>query len=229
MADITTDGGGKKGIPIQLDKDTAHQKLRALYMAATFKIRKNHYKDVGNNNGSKWPIESHDPDGGRNWSTADINWLKAKLLEEVAEFFLAEANFVRTDHPSRSMLLEGGDIMNLIMMCMDNKVGAAEGLPPKIVCLCGSTKFKEQFEEANKRETLAGKIVLSVGFFAHREPEPIDAQVKIALDKLHFRKIDLADEILVIDVGGYIGDSTYREIVYANAQSKPVRYLSRET
>ena len=103
---------------------------------------------------------------------------------------------------------------------------------PKIVCLCGSTKFYEQFKEANCRETMDGKIVLSVGCFIHQP----DAQLgggtvdyttdqKRALDELHKRKIDLADEILIINVGDYIGESTRSEIEYAMKQGKPVRYL----
>jgi hypothetical protein len=102
---------------------------------------------------------------------------------------------------------------------------------PKIVCLCGSTRFYEQFMEANYKETMAGKIVLSVGFFMHRKDTHHGQVVgctpeqKIALDELHKRKIDLADEILVLNVGGYIGESTRSEINYAVAHNKIVRYL----
>lgn len=99
---------------------------------------------------------------------------------------------------------------------------------PRVVCLCGSTKFKEGFMEANYRETMAGRIVLSVGFFAHADAalKPmLTMEQKEALDNLHFRKIDLADEILVINVGGYIGESTTREIQYAHLKGKFVRFL----
>lgn len=98
---------------------------------------------------------------------------------------------------------------------------------PLIVCLCGSTKFKQQFIEANFRETMAGKIVLSVGWFSHADGSiysPSEEEKK-ALDELHLRKIDLADEVLVLNVGGYIGDSTRREIAYATSLGKPIRYL----
>lgn len=104
---------------------------------------------------------------------------------------------------------------------------------PRIVCLCGSTRFYEHFQAANFAETMAGRIVLSVGFFAHRpEAMPIHGETvgitpeqKIELDALHFRKIELADEILVLNVGGYIGESTRREIEHATELKKPVRYL----
>jgi hypothetical protein len=98
---------------------------------------------------------------------------------------------------------------------------------------------------------MAGRIVLSVGFFMHRPeirrvPRPDESadkrfvqphgqatgctpEQKLALDELHKRKIDLADEILVLDVNGYIGDSTRSEITYAEAYNKPVRYLSQES
>jgi len=101
----------------------------------------------------------------------------------------------------------------------------------RIVCLCGSTRFKDAFDDANYRETMAGRIVLSVGFFMHatgnRHGEGVGAtpEQKIALDALHLRKIELADEVLVLNVGDYIGDSTGREIAYAHSLGKPVRYL----
>lgn len=96
---------------------------------------------------------------------------------------------------------------------------------PIIVCLCGSTKFREAFFKANFDETMAGRIVLSVGFFHHaNEYQPTEKE-KIALDELHFRKIELADEILVLNVGGYIGWSTWNEIWHAEKLGKKIRYL----
>jgi hypothetical protein len=109
--------------------------------------------------------------------------------------------------------------------------GEGERGRPTIVCLCGSTRFKDVFDDANYRETMAGKIVLSVGFFMHasgnRHGEGIGAtpEQKVALDELHLRKIDLADEVLVLNVGGYYGDSTRREIAHAHKTGKPVRWL----
>lgn len=101
---------------------------------------------------------------------------------------------------------------------------------PKIVCLCGSTRFHKEFVDQKYKETMKGNIVLSVGFFAHSgeahgEHIGISADEKLALDELHKRKIDLADEILVINVGGYIGDSTRSEIEYAKKHQKGVRYM----
>ena len=102
---------------------------------------------------------------------------------------------------------------------------------PKIVCLCGSTRFYEQFQRANYDETMAGRIVLSVGFFMHRpdsahgETLGCTPEQKRALDELHKRKIDLADEVLVLNVGGYIGESTRSEIEYAERLKMPIRYL----
>lgn len=96
---------------------------------------------------------------------------------------------------------------------------------PVIVCLCGSTRFRRAFEEANQRETLAGRIVLSVGFFGHEQGLQPDDPRKRRLDALHKRKIDLADEVLVLNVGGYVGDSTKSEVQYARAAGKLVRWL----
>ena len=102
----------------------------------------------------------------------------------------------------------------------------------KIITLCGSTRFKNEFMEAQKRLTLEGNIVISVGLFGHAGDnevwEGMDegtlTRTKEMLDDMHKRKIDLADEICVINVGGYIGDSTRSEIEYAKRTGKSVRY-----
>ena len=98
-------------------------------------------------------------------------------------------------------------------------------LQPLVVCLCGSTKFKAEYEAANRNETLHGNIVLSVGLFGHIEGLDMDSETKQMLDQLHLRKIDLADEIFVVNPNGYIGASTSREIAYAENAGKPVRFL----
>lgn len=122
---------------------------------------------------------------------------------------------------------------------------------PVIVCLCGSTRFKDAFLRAQAEETLAGKIVLTVGLFGHLEsirptrmmidgcmgleetvinqvvqtPLDMSSDVKKALDVLHKQKIDLADEVLILNVGGYIGDSTRSELEYAKRHGKAIRFL----
>lgn len=99
---------------------------------------------------------------------------------------------------------------------------------PVIVCLCGSTRFGDAYRNAMRAETLKGKIVLSVGLLGHAEGIDMNGPIKKMLDELHLRKIDLADEILVLDIGGYVGESTSREIVYAVNHGKTIRYLSKE-
>ena len=106
----------------------------------------------------------------------------------------------------------------------------------KVITLCGSTRFKNEFMEAQKKLTLEGNIVISVGLFGHSGDnevwEGMDEDTltatKIMLDDMHKRKIDMADEIFVINVGGYIGSSTRSEIEYAKAQDMPVRYLEEK-
>lgn len=103
----------------------------------------------------------------------------------------------------------------------------------KVITLCGSTRFKNAFMETQKRLTLEGNIVISVGLFGHSGDQEVwegkseDAitATKLMLDDMHKRKIDMADEIYVLNVGGYIGSSTRSEIEYAKAHNKPVRYL----
>ena len=96
----------------------------------------------------------------------------------------------------------------------------------KVITLCGSTKFKEQFLEAQKRLTLAGNIVISVGLFGHSGDDEVWTEgTNAMLDDMHKRKIDMADEIFVINVGGYTGESTRSEIEYAISNGKVVKYL----
>lgn len=100
---------------------------------------------------------------------------------------------------------------------------------PTVVCLCGSTKFKEAFEKANLQETLAGRIVLTVGAFMHHESIAITPEQKRALDELHLAKIDLAEEVLCINVNDYIGSSTRRELWYAMRMDRRIRMLETPT
>ena len=103
----------------------------------------------------------------------------------------------------------------------------------KVITLCGSTRFKDEFMEAQKRLTLEENIVISVGLFGHSGDDEVWenmdegtlTKTKEMLDDMHKRKIDMADEIFVINVGGYIGSSTRSEIEYAKAAGKTVRYL----
>lgn len=97
-----------------------------------------------------------------------------------------------------------------------------------VITLCGSTKFKQEFLNVNKWLTLQENVVISVGLFGQVDNEPILIEEKDLLDKIHFAKIDLANEIFVIDVNGYIGNSTRNEIEYATKQGKNIRYLSKE-
>lgn len=107
------------------------------------------------------------------------------------------------------------------------------GYRPEVVVLCGSTKFPEAFTAASKRLGMEGKIVLSVACFGHAGDLPPEQTVignptKDALDLLHKQKIDLADRVLVLNVGGYIGDSTRSEIEYAEWFEKPIDYLEEK-
>ena len=97
-----------------------------------------------------------------------------------------------------------------------------------IVCICGSTRFKQAWISENARLTGEGNIVLAVGLWGHHERKYPDEATKRKLDELHLRKIDLCDWVWVLDIGGYIGESTRNEIVYAEARGKMVRYLSKE-
>ncbi len=96
----------------------------------------------------------------------------------------------------------------------------------KVITLCGSTKFKDEFLQAQKDLTLKGNIVISVGLFGHSGDNEVWTEgTKEMLDDMHKRKIDMADEIFVINVNGYIGESTKSEIEYALKTNKKINYL----
>ena len=96
----------------------------------------------------------------------------------------------------------------------------------KVITLCGSTRFTEQFIEIQKKLTLEGNIVISVGAFGHcGDNEVWTDGTKAMLDRMNLAKIDLADEVFVINVDNYIGDSTRNEIEYAKSKGKRVRFL----
>jgi hypothetical protein len=93
-----------------------------------------------------------------------------------------------------------------------------------VITLCGSTRFKDHFEKVNKKLTLAGNVVISVGCYRH-SGDIFTQSEKVMLDEIHKQKIDMADIIYVINVGGYIGQSTRSEIDYATAHNKKIVYL----
>lgn len=95
-----------------------------------------------------------------------------------------------------------------------------------VITLCGSTKFKDTFIEAQKKLTLEGNIVISVGLFDHSGDNEVfeNENTKIMLDDMHKRKIDMADSIMVINPGGYIWESTKSEIEYARINNKNIFY-----
>lgn len=94
----------------------------------------------------------------------------------------------------------------------------------KVITLCGSTRFKKEFEKINKRLTLEGNVVISVACFGHAG-DTITQEQKQLLDNIHLQKIEMADEVFVINKDGYIGQSTTREIKYAQSIGKTIRYL----
>ena len=105
---------------------------------------------------------------------------------------------------------------------------------PPVVCLCGSTRFRREFQKAGLRETIAGRIALSIGSAPGTDGEHFGKlpraeydRVKAVLNEPHPRKIDLADEVLILNVGGYIGESTAREPAYARANGKAIRFLEQ--
>jgi hypothetical protein len=109
---------------------------------------------------------------------------------------------------------------------------SAEG-EAKVITLCGSTRFEAEFAEVNQRLTMEGCVVISLGMFRLPDLPDYDwtvdsSNLKGPLGSVHLQKVRMADEVYIVDPGGYLGESTRREIAYAESLGKPVRYLSRE-
>lgn len=111
--------------------------------------------------------------------------------------------------------------------------GIATGMRkrPEVVCICGSSRFIDQIAvlawEIEKSGAIAlGMHLLPMGYTDQADHQAEHEGVADKMDTLHLRKIDMADRVIVVDVRGYIGDSTRREIAYAERTSKPVDYMS---
>ncbi len=142
-------------------------------------------------------------------------------------FELPDGYFALSNVSDKDLLGMASVMTSLIL---DRAEAKKEGAS-RVVCLCGSTRFYKTFQEANYRETMDGKIVLSVGFALeddHGEQAGCTPEQKVKLDKLHLRKIEMADEVLVLNVDGYIGESTTREIKYALRHRKQLRWWDKD-
>jgi hypothetical protein len=136
------------------------------------------------------------------------------------------------EHPDRDA---SGDVVFCLRRecekCWDSLLSEAgkKENRPKIVCLCGSTRFVDIYNEYRKIFTLKGYIVLSIEIVTTQtqkdDPQYSNPELKHMLDELHKRKIDLADEVFIINKGGYIGESTHSEIEYAKVHNKIITYL----
>lgn len=152
----------------------------------------------------------------RHTQTQDIKGTLEEELYDVLYYIVALSNVYEVDLESVMQLKEP------ISAAKYGQLEQLESFPIKVITLCGSVKFQKQFQEWNEKLTLAGNVVISLEGF-HLKPTP---EEKLILDQIHRRKIDLADEIFVIDFDGYIGESTRLEIDYATRMGKSVRYLS---
>jgi hypothetical protein len=99
-----------------------------------------------------------------------------------------------------------------------------------VVTLCGSTKFKDEINAENSRLTMEGNVVISLGLFGHTDLPDYNwdtdvSDLKRLLDGIHFQKIDMADRVHIVNPGGYIGESTRRELEYAESTGKTVTYM----
>lgn len=165
-------------------------------------------------------------DWGKSWSMHVAENLRLTMAGHIVPPVI-----VTETHRKRPAITVGCDCTEYHDLVVD-----FGGPKPPITVLCGSTRLYDAFREQNLRLTVAGHIVLSIGcdtkpdgdLFVGIEDRELE-ELKVRLDELHKRKIDLADEVLVLNVGGYIGESTRSEIEYAEQLGKPIRYLEPMT
>lgn len=149
---------------------------------------------------------------------------KVESIDKQFKMWAFRFNFTLVDTTKNSF----EEICNYIEK-FNNSIEKPKEKKFKVITLCGSTKFKKEFEEVNKKLTLEGNIVISVGCFGHSgDKEPSSKKVKELLDEIHKSKIDLADEIFVINKNNYIGKSTKSEIDYAKSKGKVIRFLEEK-
>jgi len=176
----------------------------------------------------------------------DLEEFKAnqKILKELNEYYGSEEWFKDKEAYEKGEIsdikagvLSEDAIWNLDedIKALKTEVNKLKQQKYKVITLCGSTRFKNEFLKAQKELTLKGNIVISVGLFGHSGDNEVWenmsegelTKTKEMLDDIHKRKIDMSDEIFVINVGGYIGSSTKSEIEYAKNHGKIVRYLEK--
>lgn len=178
----------------------------------------------------KW-IQCIKEEDGSAWEIGDISF----LIDPRAEVFVPPKDDKMVDPPHdedvnlRPDSCSCKDEPEMVYSFYNEPIADVEpGFRRLRITLCGSTRFKKAWMEWNARLTLQGHVVYSVAMWSHDvRIEPTDEQ-KHLLDKVHLGKIDNSDEIFVLDVNGYIGNSTRGEIDYAKSQNKKVRYLSEE-
>lgn len=172
------------------------------------------------------PADQNHPGGDRADRVRDVGYTSSKLAPNYthdSDDYDGPALHMLTDRPCSC----AGEI------CMRHLALAELHIRrPHVVVLCGSGRFRSEFDRANYDETLRGHIVLSIGGARLTAGDPLEtsemvytAEQKSAADELHKRKIDLADEVIVLNVDGYIGKSTASEIAYAEMCGKPIRWL----
>ncbi|MFA5797751.1 MAG: hypothetical protein WC916_07015 [Candidatus Woesearchaeota archaeon] len=98
----------------------------------------------------------------------------------------------------------------------------------EIITLCGSTRFMKEFKEVERALTFEGKIPLPPAIYGKAEHVEYSKELTKSLFELHLDKIRISDGIFVIDVGGMLGESTQKEIEFAEKNNKRIRYYSKE-
>lgn len=137
-------------------------------------------------------------------------------------------NAIQLSPQGKNPLIENWEIIAQAQLDKIKSLGCVQLDPnrPKVICLCGSGRFKDAFEKAEFEETLRGNIVLTIGCNTHDIARTEELKHhKPMLDELHLRKIDLADEVLILNIDGYIGESTRNELEYARKQGKKITYI----
>jgi len=165
---------------------------------------------------------AHIMDEGARKGRSNNNWRllspDVHINHALTHLMLHMAGSKTEDHIGRALT-------RMMMAVAVEKSKKADEKKPEVICLCGSTKFKREYMDVARSLALSGHIVLSVEFFMHADDCKVTDGEKVMLDKLHLAKIDMSDGIFVINVGGYVGESTKNEVEYAGEMGKKIWWL----
>lgn len=161
-------------------------------------------------------FNKEDKKHGDSWKTVEIYKLRRFLKQHVDKWLDNHNSKVDPNQETLDLI----DIANYCMMLF-HRLKAV-----KIITICGSSKFKEEILRIDAKLSLEGNIVISLGCFGHADELNLTRKQEAILERVHQEKMNMSDEIFVVNKDGYIGEHTERDIEYAKSRGLKIRYLN---